>query len=71
MIEMNVNVSFIPSDTTELIMKVVMHELDYDMDDDDLEFLKELNQYMEKDCMSLIYKNFDLFLYEIFQYNEQ
>jgi len=26
-------------------MKAVMHELDYDMDDDDLKFLGELNQY--------------------------
>ena len=24
-------------------MKVIMHELDYDMDDDDLRFLQELN----------------------------
>jgi hypothetical protein len=34
------------SDTTQLIMKVVMHELDYDMDDNDLQFLEEINQYM-------------------------
>ncbi|CAF0892141.1 unnamed protein product [Rotaria sp. Silwood1] len=33
-------------DTTALIMKVVMHELDYDMDDDDLQYLEELNQYI-------------------------
>ncbi len=33
------------SDTTQLIMKAIMHELDYDMDDNDLKFLKELNQY--------------------------
>jgi hypothetical protein len=26
-------------------MKAIMHELDYDMDDNDLKFLKELNQY--------------------------
>jgi hypothetical protein len=26
-------------------MKAVMHELDYDMDDNDLKFLQELNQY--------------------------
>jgi hypothetical protein len=28
-------------------MKVVMQELDYDMDDDDLNFLNELNQYIK------------------------
>lgn len=28
-------------------MKVVMHELDYDMDDDDAKFLEELNEYMQ------------------------
>jgi hypothetical protein len=38
---------FLSSDTTQLIMKVVMHELDYDMDDDDLNFLDELNQYIK------------------------
>ncbi|CAF0933838.1 unnamed protein product [Rotaria sp. Silwood1] len=32
-----------PTDPTQLIMKAVMHELDYDMDDDDLKFLHELN----------------------------
>lgn len=42
---------FISSDTTQLIMKVVMHELDYDMDDDDLQFLDELNQYMKTERM--------------------
>ncbi len=31
-------------DTTQLIMKAVMHELDYDINDDDLEFLYELNR---------------------------
>lgn len=31
-------------DTTQLIMKSVMHELDYDMDDNDLKFLHELNE---------------------------
>ncbi|CAF0754565.1 unnamed protein product [Adineta steineri] len=34
-----------PTDTTQLIMKAVMHELDYDIDDDDIEFLHDLNQY--------------------------
>ncbi|CAF0919223.1 unnamed protein product [Adineta steineri] len=34
------------TNTTQLIMKVVMHELDYDMDDNDLEFLNDLNHYM-------------------------
>jgi hypothetical protein len=29
-------------------MKAIMHELDYDMDDDDLEFLYELNQSNKK-----------------------
>ena len=32
-------------------MKVVMHELDYDMDDTDLQFLDELNQYMKIERM--------------------
>jgi hypothetical protein len=32
-------------------MKVVMHELDYDMDDDDLQFLEEINQYMKTERM--------------------
>ncbi|CAF1305452.1 unnamed protein product [Rotaria sordida] len=32
-----------PTDPTQLIMKTVMHELDYDLDDDDLKFLHELN----------------------------
>jgi hypothetical protein len=41
----------ISSDTTQLIMKIVMHELDYDMDDNDLEFLEEINQYMKTECM--------------------
>ncbi|CAF1037693.1 unnamed protein product [Rotaria sordida] len=41
-------------DTTELIMKVVMHELDYDMDDDDLQFLEELNQQMKTDQERII-----------------
>jgi hypothetical protein len=26
-------------------MKAVMHELDYDIDNDDLKFLNELNEY--------------------------
>ena len=43
---------FVRSDTTQLIMKVVTHELDYDMDDDDLEFLRELNEYTQTKCMS-------------------
>ena len=38
----------ISSDTTQLIMKAVMHELDYDLDDDDLEFLYQLNQSAKK-----------------------
>lgn len=29
-------------------MKAVMHELDYDVDDDDLEFLYQLNQSAKK-----------------------
>ncbi|CAF1423705.1 unnamed protein product [Rotaria magnacalcarata] len=33
-----------PSDPTQLVMKTVMRELDYDMDDDDLEFLHEINR---------------------------
>jgi hypothetical protein len=32
-------------------MKVVMHELDYDLDDNDLQFLDELNQYMKIERM--------------------
>lgn len=32
------------SDPMQLVMKTVMHELDYDMDDDDFKFLKEMNQ---------------------------
>jgi len=32
-------------------MKVVMHELDYDMDDNDLKFLEEINQYMKTERM--------------------
>ncbi|CAF2965068.1 unnamed protein product [Rotaria sp. Silwood2] len=32
-----------PTDSTQLIMKAVMHELDYDLDDYDLKFLHELN----------------------------
>ncbi|UJR21433.1 hypothetical protein I4U23_024519 [Adineta vaga] len=35
------------TNTTQLIMKVVMHELDYDMDDDDLQYLDILNQSLE------------------------
>lgn len=31
-------------------MKVVTHELDYDMDDDDLRFLQEINEYMQTKC---------------------
>ncbi|UJR27983.1 hypothetical protein I4U23_009241 [Adineta vaga] len=33
-----------PTDTTQLIMKTVVHELDYDIDDNDVKFLQELNQ---------------------------
>ncbi len=44
-------VKFLSSDTTQLIMKVVMHELDYDMDDNDLKFLEEINQYMKTERM--------------------
>jgi hypothetical protein len=40
-------------------MKVVMHELDYDMDDNDLQFLDELNQYMKIERM------FFLILYSV------
>jgi hypothetical protein len=36
-------------------MKVVMHELDYDMDDNDLKFLEELNQYMKTKCNKFSY----------------
>ena len=36
--------SSISSDTTQLIMKAVMHDLDYDMDENDVKFLDELNQ---------------------------
>jgi hypothetical protein len=32
-------------------MKVVMHELDYDLDDNDFQFLDELNQYMKIERM--------------------
>lgn len=31
-------------------MKIVMHELDYDMDDNDLIFLDEINEYMKIKC---------------------
>ena len=41
-------------------MKVVMHELDYDMDDDDLQFLEEINEYMKTKCM--FYSSSILFL---------
>ncbi|CAF1637319.1 unnamed protein product [Adineta ricciae] len=32
------------TNSTQLIMKVVMHELDYDMDDDDLKYFEALNE---------------------------
>lgn len=34
---------FSSSDTTQLILKAVMHELDYDLDSDDLQYLDEFN----------------------------
>lgn len=33
-----------PKDITQVIMKAVMQELDYDMDDDDMKFLSEINE---------------------------
>lgn len=33
------------------MMKVVMQELDYDMDQDDFDFLQELNEYMKTSRM--------------------
>jgi hypothetical protein len=43
-------------------MKIVMHELDYDMDDNDLEFLEEINQYMKSERMFI----FRFFLFFFF-----
>ena len=36
-------VLFLHRDTTQLILKAVMHELDYDLDHDDVEYLDEFN----------------------------
>lgn len=42
------------TDTTQLMMKVVMQELDYDMDQDDFDFLQELNEYMKTSHQRLL-----------------
>jgi len=38
------------------MMKVVMQELDYDMDQADLDFLQELNEYMKISRRILFFK---------------
>jgi hypothetical protein len=45
-------------DATQLIMKAVMHELDYDMDDADLKFLNELNKTKRIKILSVTFFNF-------------
>ncbi|CAF0899500.1 unnamed protein product [Adineta ricciae] len=46
-----------PIDTTQLIMKAVMHELDYDIDDNDLKFLHELNSQQKRQITEEEFEN--------------
>ncbi|CAF0873574.1 unnamed protein product [Didymodactylos carnosus] len=37
-----------PADTTQLITKTLMHDLDYDLDDNDIKMLNDINHYIKQ-----------------------
>ncbi|CAF0990875.1 unnamed protein product, partial [Didymodactylos carnosus] len=46
-----------PADTTQLITKALMNDLDYDLDDDDIKILNEINQYTKQNRVEEEFEN--------------